>query len=484
MSPDSTFSDRLRDVREELKEQRLLFEQFAVDVDISPFVEKIDAKFDWQREFGRLLLPIMAEVEFATRQSRANGERRSQINKITKERDLAADALANLDKLAGATASPELTTRLENLRMVWKRRYQMAQDRRATLELTLEKELAQQESPLGAGVSYARNFLRTRGVNLLLGIIAFFVVFFGVRLLAFVWRLFWKQRERQGIGNRIATLVIQIFSILGGMLAMLFVFTFTADWFLFAVALIFLIGAGWASFNALPRYIETLRLMLNIGAVREGERIVIDGISWRVERIGLRARLVNPLLDGGEQMLPLSLLVGKYSRPSGRSEEWFPCRQGDWVQLENGKFGRVMYQTPSAVQILEAGNALTVFQTPAFLALNPRNVSVNMRVISTFGVDYKHLAICTTRIPEVMRESLRRELTETVDAGNIVDICVLFKAAAPSSLDYEIRVDLGGNATPLFKIVEYQIQRILVDVCIKQGWEIPFTQLTVHQAEK
>jgi hypothetical protein len=482
-SSDSSFRNRLRVVREELREQQQLFEKFAVNVDVSPFVEKTETKFDWQREFGRLLLPIMAEVEFATRQSRVNGELRSQINKTIKESELAADALANLDKFTNTKTSPELTRRLENLHMVWKRRYQGAQDRRAALELSLDKALAQQKSPLDASISYVRNFLRTRGVNLLLGIIAFCIVFFGVRLLAFLWKRLSKQKENQGIGNRIATLAVHTFSILGGVLAALLVFTFTADWFLFAIALIFLIGVGWASFNALPRYIETLRLMLNIGAVREGERIVLDGIPWRVEHIGLRAQLVNPLLDGGKQMLPLELLVGKCSRPPGISEAWFPCRLGDWVELDNGKFGRVIYQTPSAVQIKEIDDSLTMFQTPAFLALNPRNVSVTMRVTSTFRIDYKHLSICTTRIPEVMQECLERELPEIVDAESIVNICVLFKDAASSSLDYEVWVDLTGNAIPLFKIVEYQIQRILVDACIKHGWELPFTQVTVHQAE-
>jgi hypothetical protein len=480
--PDNAADERLRKARAEIREQRLLFERLAVDVDISTFTEKTDVKFDWQQQLGKLLKPIMAEVEFATRQSRAIGELRVQIGGITAERDIALQALTNLKKLTDASDSPGLNEELERLRMLWKQRFQGAQDRLNALNSTLDRKLEQQESPLNASIIYIRTFLSTRGQNLLLGIIAFCTVFFGVRLLVLVWGLLWKHKKQPGTENRFVAIIIQVFSILGGVLATLMVFSITADWFLFAIALIFLVGIIWASFKTLPQYIETLQLMMNSGVVREGERLVLDGIPWKVESIGLRARLKNPLLDGGEQMLPLKILIGKYSRPAGKSEEWFPCRQGDLVQLADGKTGRVTYQTPSVVQIVEADGALTVYQSREFLALNPRNVSANLRVRSTFGVDYKHQAQCTTRIPELMLLSLKRELPKIVDPTDIRNVNVQFKSAGSSSLDYEVWVDLTGEAAFKFKIVKYQIQRILVDTCNENNWEIPFPHVTVHQA--
>jgi hypothetical protein len=477
VAPDRTANERMRKARAEIREQQLLFERLAVDVDISTFSEKTEVKFDWQQQIGKLLKPIMAEVEFATRQSRAIGELRAQISIITAERDISSQALANLDKLAGASVSPVLSERLERMRMLWKQRFQGAQDRLTALDNALEKKLAEQQSPFDASMAYVRNFLRTRGQNLLLGIIAFCVVFFGIRFLMSAWGMLWKHKKR---GNRLVAISIQALRILGGVAAMLMVFSFTADWFLLAVTLIFLIGIGWASFKTLPQNIEILQLMMNTGAVREGERIVMDGIPWQVESIGLKARLINPLLDGGEQILPLKMLVGKYSRPAGKAEEWFPCRKGDLIQVD-GKTGRVTYQTPGAVQIVEADGVFTVYQTPAFLALNPRNYSANLRVTSTFGVDYKHQAECTTQIPEVMLLSLKRELPKIVDPTNIRNVFVMFKTAALSSLDYEVWVDLTGNAALDFKIVEFHIQRILVDTCNEHGWEIPLNQVMIHQ---
>jgi hypothetical protein len=102
-------------IREEVRDLRLRFERFVVDVDIRPFSEESELKFDWQQEIGKLLKPILAEVEFATRQSRAIGELRSQITSITRERDLAEDALANIGRLTGLPASPELSEQLETI---------------------------------------------------------------------------------------------------------------------------------------------------------------------------------------------------------------------------------------------------------------------------------------------------------------------------------------------------------------------------------
>ncbi len=476
-APDKASNERIRKARTELREQQLLLERLAVDVDVSTFSEKTDAKFDWQQQVGKLLKPIMAEVEFATRQSRAIGELRAQISTIATERDISSQALANLNKLSGAPVSSLLDEYLERMRILWKQRFQAAQDRLNALENALEKKLAEQQSPFDAAMAYVRNFLRTRGQNLLLGVIAFCAVFFGIRFFMIAWGIVWKHKKK---GNRLVTIAIQALRILGGIAAMLMVFSFTADWFLLAVALIFLIGIGWASFKTLPQNIEILQLMLNNGAVREGERIVLDGIPWLVESIGLRARMVNPLLDGGVQMLPLKMLVGKYSRPPGKSEEWFPCRKGDLVQID-GKTGRVLYQTPGAVQIIEADGALNIYQTPAFLALNPRNISANLRVAITFRVDYKHQAECTTHIPEVMLHSLKSELPQMVDPANIRNIVVMFKKAGLSSLDYEIRVDLTGDTALDFKVVEFYVQHILVDTCNKNKWSIPLNQVMIHQ---
>jgi hypothetical protein len=74
--------------------------------------------------------------------------------------------------------------------------------------------------------------------------------------------------------------------------------------------------------------------MLNIGSVREGERLLLEGVPWKVENIHVFCSLFNPTL-GMHLRLPIEQIVGMVSRPYAPEEPWFPCKKGDWVVVEN-----------------------------------------------------------------------------------------------------------------------------------------------------
>jgi len=473
------------ELRGEIEESRRQFEGFAVDIDLAPFSPvKEQAKFDWQEKVGKLLEPIMAEVENATKESRVIGQLRTQIEEVGKRRDLAEQAVSNLDKLLQQPASPELTARLKSRREIWSRTFEQASNEFMALDIQLQSRLAARESVLDQSTKFARNFFRTRGLNLLLGIAAFCFIFFGFRLVEYLLHRFRKGADKKSFSSRLTALLFHVFSVFGGLLAMMAVFNLVGDWFLLGIIVIFLFGVGWASINTLPQQIETIKLMLNIGSVREGQLILYEGTSYRVDALGFSARLVNPQLEGGTRLLPVKFLVGLSSRNTGENEAWFPCKTGDWVELSDGCTGKVISQTPGVVEVVMLGGARAVYQTTAFLALNPKNLSANFRIESTFGIDYKHQPMATTEIPEKMKAKLESELPAIAGEHQILDISVLFAHAGSSSLGYIVAVDVKGDAAAKARDIRYGIQRILVDACNENDWEIPFTQITMHQAEK
>lgn len=472
-------AERLKNLRAEAEEGRQQFERFAVDIDLSPFVEEVKTGFDWQQEVGKLLKPIMAEFEAATAETRALGMLREKISDVGERLALAETAVANIERLRAQAESAALQARLDERLAYWTRLRDNAANEHKALELQLQNRLGQKKSLLDSTTGYAKNFVRTRGLNLVYGIGAFCAVFFGLRALAAFSQ---RRKKAKNFRSRLAALVLHLASILGGLLAMLLVFNMVGDWFLLGLVVIFLLGIGWAGIRTLPQHMEMMKLALNIGTVREGHRLDWDGVPYRVDSLGFSARLVNPLLDGGVQMLPVLALVGRYSRPPGEREEWFPTRPGDWVELSDGQTGRVAYQTPSAVQLVALGGAQTVYPTAAFVALNPRNLSTNFRVSETFGIGYRHQAIATTEVPRVMRERIENELVKGFGRERVLDVQVSMKAAGASSLDYEIRVDVKGELAPQAGALRSEIQRILVDACNEKAWDIPFPQLTVHQA--
>lgn len=473
---------RLQEVRTAIEEQRRQFDGFAVDIDLSPFSPQKETKFDWQEQVGKLLEPILAEFENATAESRVIGQLRAQLQDVRKRRDLAGKAVTNLEALLAQPASTELLARLTSRLENWRRIWEEANNEFSALDLQLQSRLAARESVLDQTTHYAKNFFKTRGLNLLLGILAFCLVFFGFRLGDYVARKVRRKGTEKQLSSRLTTLLFHVFSILGGLVGMMLVFNLAGDWFLLGIIIIFLFGVGWASIKTLPQQVETIKLMLNIGAVREGEFIIYEGTPYCVDSLGLSAHLNNPRLEGGTRLLPVKYLVGMNSRPIGAQEVLFPCEKGAWVALAGGQVGKVLSQTPAVVQLAAPGGEQIVYPTAAFLGLQPKNLSAGFRVETTFGVDYRHQALATTEIPAKMQAKLQAELPRIIGPENISEIRVFLSGASNSSLDYAIWADLEGPAAPFYLQVPAAIQQILVDACNEQGWTIPFTQVTIHNA--
>lgn len=460
------------------------FKKFAVVVDTHLFNEGELAEFDLQDELEKLLQPIVAELKSATATSREIEAVRSELALLTEQYMVASNVISNLDRLLAARPSETIRISLESLHGLWSRRLTDAENQRRALQLQLESKLAARKSVLETTGDFFKDFSRNRGLNLVLGVGAFCVVFFGLRgLLLLVTRVEPLKRNRS-FSSRLVYLVAQIGSSLAAIFASIFVFNATSDWFLLGLTVLFLLGVGWASIQTIPNHLERIKLMLNIGAVRENDRIVWDGVPWRVESLGFTACLVNPLLDGGQLQLPIKYLIDHHSRCPGDHEEWFPTQVGDWVELADDRFGRVTYQTPSVVHLVELGGSLAVYETPAFLGLTPNNYSAGFRIELVFGIDYAHQADCTTSIPEIMNIALQQGIIGRVlEREEVKHLSVHFSQAAASSLDYRVILDAVGSAASKAPRLRENLAEILVDACNEHGWGIPFQQVTIHRAD-
>ena len=469
-------------IKSDYDETRKKIEDFAAGTDVSMFRVANSETFDWKDEVSELLKPIVSEIKSATAESREIEDLRSDQAREERRYEVASTAANNLKKLLAGASTPELKAHLEALLAIWESRALDANNQRTALKQQLDQRLeARQTSFLETGRSVLQGFINGRGRNLVFGILAFLTVFFGFRLINRLYRRIRPAKDARSIINRAATLVFNFLSVLGGFGAMLLVFNMAGDWFLLGIVLIFLLGLGWASINALPRYLEQIRLILNMGAVREGERLTYEGTPMHVDRLGLYARLSNPLLDGGHQPLPIRQLIGRVSRKSGTDEEWFPTRKGDWVQLPDQQVASVRYQSPQFVQLVTLGGAQIVYPTTDYLSLHLRNLSSGFRIQAHFGIDYQHQADAS-RIIETMEEHLKSGLAKLV-GDELKNVHVGLFSAGASSLDYRVYADFQGDESPAqLNHIEDEITRLLVEACNAQGWVIPFTQITLHQA--
>jgi len=369
---------------------------------------------------------------------------------------------------------------LERQLIVWTQRHSVAKNQADAAELQLNEILAEQKSVMESSKDFFRGFMSSRGMSLLYGIVAFLVVFFGIRLVFFAWQ---RKRQRQKgltLNDRIVNLAARSSAVFFGLLALVLVFNLRSDWFLLSIVLIFLIGVTWLSIKALPQYVEAISFVLNLGPVREDEIIDFEGVLWLVDSIGFKTILRNDRLEGGWLRVPYRKLLDHLSRPGGDAELLFPTEKGDWV-LMNDTLAEVVVQTPSQVILKHEGGARVSYPVADFVAAAPTNLSQGFRLEVVFGLDYALQSLATSTIPEAMVAALGKGLNEVVPEKAISNIAVHFANAGASSLDFEIEVDVDGSAADHYQALRFAIQRIVVDLCTEKDWEIPFPQLTVSK---
>lgn len=474
---------KLEKATRELEDLLLKFQESAAGVDIGLFEEKPEQPFSWEQKLGEIVEPFLAELQDATALSQKMADLRKEREGFEAQASAAGQAVARIEEYLASAEEPALVEALQKQLELWQERGNLARSQAESAALQLENLEAQREGFLEGTTKYIRNFVQKRGLNLVIGVGAALAVFFSVRFMLYLVRRVRKTENPRNFGSRVFVLTANLVSVLGAVAAMMAAFSVTGDVFLFSFVLLFLLGVAWGGLKVLPQFVESLKLILNIGMVKEGEKIVFDEVPWNVESLGFTCRLANPLLDGAEQLLPVRHLVGHHSRPWCEGEEAFPCRRGDWVQLSDGRIGKTVAQNPGHVALEEWGGARVVFPTPDFLSLAPRNLSgESFRVETRFGIDYRHQKECTTVVPGVMEKAVREGIAAVAGPGLVKGVSVQFAAAAASSLDFEVEVDLAGEAAPLYEKVQYALQRILVDCCNENGWGIPFQQITVHRA--
>jgi len=259
------------------------------------------------------------------------------------------------------------------------------------------------------------------------------------------------------------------------------VFYVRGDLLLLSLSIVVLVMLVLGAWRYLPRYVQEGRLLLNVGAARQGERVIYDGLPFRITSLNLYSELRNPELEGVIR-LPLPAMAQLISRPR-TSEAWFPSRVGDYLLLADGSLAQVLQQGIEWVRLKVMGGIVQV-RSADFVQQNVRNISLEgFGVAVTFGIDYQHQPIALEQVPQRLREGLHSALAGSAFGADLKDLMVEFKAANASSLDYLIYATMGGNSAAGYFAIGRLIQQTCVDICNQQGWVIPFTQVTVHQAE-
>jgi hypothetical protein len=462
------------------------FETIATGVDLGGLEEKPAVAFDWKKEIQELLGPVLQELKGMTERPRQVERLRREMAAQETQLAIIEKALDNIEALKNRTGETALKNRLAALAREWETRKQQVLNQLTIARYRLEEQEKEKKSLLESTQQLLRVFFRSRGRNLAVSFLAFLLVFL---LLRWLHRLIYRLSPLHSGPDRpfyvrLFDVIYHILTFAGSAGAALMVLYVSGDWVLLTIAAIFLFGIAWTARQGLPRYWEQIKMLLNLGAVRENERIVYNGLPWRVKNLNVYTILENPRLTGGQIRLPIQTLMEMTSRPFKREEPWFPCRQEDWIILGDGTFGKVVVQTPEMVRLVKRGGAQQTYQIADFLGLSPLNLSVNFRLKVTFGIDYALQAISVDEVPDKMGAMVKERLGEMGYGKEVLNVRAEFEAASASSLDIVVLADFSGKAAPFYNRLTRAIQRICVEACNLYGWGIPFTQVTVHMADE
>lgn len=438
-----------------------------------------------QEQISELVEPFLSGIREATSEPRELDALRKELD-AAKERKRKADVvLARIDELISASESEVLADELKSARRIWASHLAQANSQIAVNTVQIEERTRDQRSAWEKISTGFSNFFKSKGMNLLLAVLAAVVGFIATRkIYAWILRIspVHKKSEHTFI-RRISDILAITAAVLVSLAGIILVFYTRGDWLLLTLVIIFLIGIAWAGKTAVPPYLDQIRMILNLGSVREGERVIYAGLPWKVSKLGFFTIFTNPRLEGGMLRVPIRDVMGMISRPVAPKEVWFPTEADDWVNLSDDTYGKTIIQTPDQVVVLRLGGSMKTYPTADFLDLAPENLSHGFRVSVIFGIDYMHQAQCTTTIPEIFQTALMSTLINDHGKDAVRSIKVEFASASSSSLDYEILADFDGSLASRLNPIRRKIQTVCVDVCNENGWVIPFTQITIHQSE-
>lgn len=489
-------SQRLQDTESTVEKQDLLetiqklkidlnateknLQEVATGSDIANLRSQETPAFNFQEELFSLLEPAISEMKDMTSQVRLKTAQRDRIEYYSEKLPTAKSAISSLEALLARAEDPTLATTLETMLGSWKKQLTFLNSEIQSATIQLEK-LEQAELSLAeTSQGYLKSFFEKRGLYLGRAILVVAVI---LLLSGWLHRLMERfipgyEKAHRSFKIRLLDLSHRIITGLLVIIGPMIVFYLAEDWLLFSLGIIILLGAAVTLRHAIPKYWQLVQLFLNIGTVREGERIEINGFPWLVQKINFYTLLKNPT-SGLVRRVKIDDLVDLRSRATQDNEAWFPCRPGDWIRIDD-TLAKVVGISEEMTRLVLRGGAQKTYLTSDFLGAAPVCLSNNFRIRQTVGVSYSLQAQSTSTICTELRAYILQRIEEEGYGEQLMNLSVEFEYANASSLDIAVIADYKGELAQAYNRLNRSTQRWCVDACTLHGWEIPFMQVTLN----
>ncbi|HPE59646.1 MAG TPA: hypothetical protein PLB10_04845 [Thiolinea sp.] len=440
--------------------------------------------FDWRQELSTITQPVIESLKKLTSKPRQTAELRATLERIEAQQQLLQKGLVSIERENQAvdnSKNTRLKTSLDGIQQKWQqqltsltREYSVIQ---AQLE-SLEQDTLGWQELLSQTLD---SFVAGHALTLFLAIISAAAIWLLFRLIN---RSLWNHQStrRSSPLYRLLMYGFHAFSTIFIVFTIFTVFYLRDDILLLGIGVIVLLGGLISLQRTLPRFIKEVNLLLNLGSAREGERVIYNGVPYRIQSLNVFTTLTNPLL-AGIQRLPLEQVGTLYSRPELAEESWFPSQAGDALLLADRTLVTVEQQNVEQVILKTLGGSVIQYKTAAFLELNVENLSRNgtFVVATVFGLDYRYQQDILDHYPALIRAGVSEALEKAgFDATLYRDVNVEFRTANASSLDLQVWATFDSSLARSYRKLERLLQQACVRVCNQYDLNIPFPQLALH----
>ncbi len=444
----------------------------VADVDIFADDEESDSDRDLGQEMQDVLSPIVKTLKRMSARPRLVEKYRDQLGLIEQKLvqvELGLNNITSLEKEPQTQAIKDIVeaskSRISDFKI------ELLSEKK-NIQKRLDEELKSSGSFWQASGDLFHDFFSNKGKNLLVSLAVALIIFalmflVKIKILKPILRF-----ERLTAVSKPIMAFYGVFAAIISVISALLCLFLLNDWLLFTLAVLVIGAIFWAFKHLIVNFIGALRVILDMGTVREGERIMYEGCAWRVRKVGLRTHLVNEALEGGSLYVHIGQIKDHVSRPIVKDEPWFPTHKGDYALLSDGTYGMVLVQTPDQVVLLLEDLAKRFYSLSDFIELRPTNLSSGFVVTAYIAMDYEH----QKKIFDIV-ELFKRELKQKFPKNNLI---VDLAEAGADSLNIVAKVSYDGSRAKDYMALNRDLNAHIVDVCNKNKLIIPFKQLTVH----
>ena len=464
-----------------LKNAEVAFESIVTGgLDLENFKEVPDQSFDWQSDLIEIIQPIFQSLKDLTEQPRAIERIRKTIEFYQQNLSEVENSILKIEEWSQAEVDQATRGQIQTIQEDWRKRKAEAQRNLELFQLQLRNLQIRQESIWTSVWSAFGAFLTGRGLNLMLAVLATMAVWFGMRtfLRFMVPKEGVDEFQTRSQYSRVLFYTYRILMMMASTAVFLIVLYVTGDWLLLGLALLILAGIAIGLKKYLPQFLAEAKLLLNLGAVREGEMVTYEGVPWIVKSINIYSHLVNPVLEGGELRMPLGEMSQLISQPIAEDEPWFPSNLHDYILLPDGSFGQVVIQTPEFVQI-KSREMIRTFLVSDYLNLGIKNLSMGaFACVGNFGISLEHQEICLDLVPNAFERSVGLFIDQNGLQPFLEELSVELSSIQSGSIQYFLYVRMKSPAAKYYWKILRIMQQACVATCNSERWKVENPDIT------